>query len=268
MPRECPVCGSKVERAPEEAATRCINAECPAQVKARIRHFASKAAFDIDGLGEKLVSQLVEKGLVASFADLFELGRADVEALERMGPKSSENLVNAIDDRRKISLDRFLYALGIRHVGENVATLLADRFGSLEAVMNAPAGEIEAVEGIGPEIARSIRQFFDKEENRRIVRRLLEEVTIAPRSRAEAAAAEAETLAGKTFVLTGTLSAMTRNDAKARIQSLGGRVTGSVSGNTDYLVAGESAGSKLEKARKLGVTILTEDEILQMIEEA
>jgi DNA ligase (NAD+) len=267
MPKDCPVCGSKVERAPEEAATRCINAECPAQVKARIRHFAAKAAFDIDGLGEKLVNQLVEKGLVTSFADLFELGQADFEALERMGPKSSENLVNAINDRRTISLERFLYALGIRHVGENVATLLAAHFGSLAAVMDAPAGEIEAVEGIGPEIARSIRRFFDKEENRRVVNRLLEGVTIETRSRAEEAGNVAEALAGKTFVLTGTLSAMTRNDARERIQSLGGRVTGSVSGNTDYLVAGEAAGSKLDKAQKLGVTVLTEDTFLQMIEE-
>ncbi len=269
MPKACPVCGSQVERPPEEAATRCINAECPAQVKGRIRHFASKAAFDIDGLGEKLVNQLVEKGLVSSFADLFDLGQADFEALERMGPKSSENLVNAINDRRKISLERFLYALGIRHVGENVATLLAVHFGTLEAVMDAPTEEIEAVEGIGPEIARSIRQFFDKEENRRVVHRLIEGgVTIKPRIQAAEAKGGAEALAGKAFVLTGTLSGMTRNEAKTRIQSLGGRVTGSVSGNTDYVVAGESAGSKLDKARKLGVTVLTEDEFLQMIEEA
>jgi len=269
MPKDCPVCGSKVERAPEEAATRCINAECPAQVKARIRHFASKAAFDIDGLGEKLVNQMVEKGLVKSFADLFDLGQADFEALERMGPKSSGNLVNAIDDRRTISLERFLYALGIRHVGENVATLLATHFGGLERVMDAPAEEIEAVEGIGPEIARSIRRFFDKEENRRVVHRLIGGgVTIEARVQAEEAKEGAETLAGKTFVLTGTLSGMTRNEAKARIQSLGGRATGSVSGNTDYVVAGEAARSKLDKAGKLGVAVLTEDEFLKMIEEA
>lgn len=268
MPKTCPVCGSKVERAPEEAATRCINAECPAQVKGRIRHFASKAAFDIDGLGEKLVDQLVEKGLIKSFADLFDLSQADLEALERMGPKSSENLVNAINDRRTISLERFLYALGIRHVGENVATLLADRFGRLEAVMDAPTENIEAVEGIGPEIARSIRQFFDKEENRRVVRRLIDGgVTVKARVQADEASEGVETLGGKTFVLTGTLSGMTRNEAKTRIQSLGGRVTGSVSGNTDYVVSGEAPGSKLDKARKLGVAVLTEDEFLRMIEE-
>ncbi len=268
MPRDCPVCGSKVERAPEEAVTRCLNAECPAQVKGRIRHFASKAAFDIDGLGEKLVNQLVEKGLVSSFADLFELGQSDFEALERMGPKSSENLVIAINNRRKISLERFLYALGIRHVGENVATLLADRFDRLERVMDAPAEEIEAVEGIGPEIARSIRRFFDKEENRRIVGRLVEGgVTIETRSQEEKGDDGAEPLADKTFVLTGALSTMTRNEAKARIQALGGRMTGSVSGNTDFVVAGESAGSKLDKARKLGVTVLNEDEFLQMTDD-
>jgi DNA ligase (NAD+) len=165
-------------------------------------------------------------------------------------------------------LERFLYALGIRHVGENAASLLAVHFGNLEAVMDAPAEDIEAVEGIGPEIARSVRQFFDKEENRRVVRRLIEGgVTIERRVQADEANEGAEALVGKTLVLTGTLSGMTRNEAKARIQSLGGRVTGSVSGNTDYVVAGESAGSKLDKAKKLGVAVLTEDEFLRMIEE-
>ena len=268
MPETCPACGAKVERPPEEAVARCINLSCPAQIKGRIRHFGGKGAFDIDGLGTKLVEQLVDRGLVAEPADLFRLDAEGLAAMDRMGPKSAANLIRALETSRRIGLDRFLYALGIRHVGETVARLLAERFGTLEAVMNAPLDDLAAVEGIGPEIAESARRFFDRPENRESVERL-RAAGVEPVSRepTENLAPADSPLTGKTVVLTGALSGMTRSEAKNRVLAAGGRVAGAVSKKTDYVVAGDRPGSKADRARELGVTLLDEPAFLALLSE-
>jgi len=254
MPVSCPVCGSPVVRMEGEAATRCINASCSAQVKERIKHFASKAAFDIDGLGDKLVDQLVAEGLVSSYADLFNLDVAILTGLERMGTKSAENLINAIAASKQINFARFLYALGIRHVGEHVAVLLANQFDSLERLAASSEENLTAIEGIGPIVARSIVDFFKQDENLDTMRRILQSGV-----RIEfGTSIIRKSLAGRTFVLTGALETMTRQRAKEMITAAGGKVGGSVSRNTDFIVAGESPGSKLAKAQELGVEILDE----------
>lgn len=254
MPADCPVCGSPVVRMAGEAATRCINASCSAQLKERIKHFASKAAFDIDGLGDKLVDQLVAEGLVSNYADLFNLELETLAGLERMGPKSAENLINAIAASKKISFARFLYSLGIRHIGEHAAALLANQFDSLEQLAAGSEEMLTAIEGIGPIVARSIVNFFRQAENLDTIRRLLQSgVQIE-----SAKPVTRKSLAGRTFILTGALATMTRQQAKEMITAAGGKVSGSVSRNTDFIVVGESPGSKLTKARQLGVEILDE----------
>ena len=254
MPSACPICDSRVIRMEGEAATRCINSACSAQVKERIKHFASKSAFDIDGLGNKLIDQLVDKQLLRSFAGIFTLDETVLSELERMGAKSAANLINAIENAKSIPLSRFLYALGIRHVGEHVAALLADHFLELDALMNCSREELEAVEGIGPIVADSIIRFFEQQRNRRIINQMLASgvklETIAPK--------KAGKLDGQTFVLTGKLESYTRSQAKALIEAAGGKVSGSVSGKTDYVVSGDAAGSKLTRANELGVKIIDE----------
>jgi len=264
MPKKCPVCGGDVIREEDEAVIRCNNINCPAQVRERIRHFASKGAFDIDGMGDKLVEQMTAKGLLNSYADIFYLTKEKIETLERMGPKSAENLINAIDASKKITLDRFLSALGIRHVGENIADILANKFGNLDKILSASVEELENVEGIGHEIAKSIRGFFDQDENRKTIQKILDGgVQISSVQKTEEK--EKGSLQGKVFVLTGTLEGMTRDQAKAAIESAGGKVTGSVSKNTDYVVAGESPGSKIDKAKKLGIEIIDEEALKDLI---
>jgi DNA ligase (NAD+) len=254
MPGRCPVCDSPVVRISGEAATRCINSSCSAQVKERIKHFASKAAFDIDGFGTKLIDQLVDKKLLSSFADIFKLDKNTLSQLERMGAKSAENLITAIEHSKSIAFARFLYALGIRHVGEHVAALLAGHFHDLRMLMECPREELESIEGIGPIVAESIVNFFNQEINRQIINQLFESgvklETAAYRS--------TDKLKGRVFVLTGALQNLTRFQAKALIEGAGGKVSGSVSGKTDYVVAGESPGSKLTRARELGVTVIDE----------
>ena len=254
MPGRCPVCDSPVVRISGEAATRCINSSCSAQVKERIKHFASKAAFDIDGFGTKLIDQLVDKKLLSSFADIFKLDKNTLSQLERMGAKSAENLITAIEHSKSIAFARFLYALGIRHVGEHVAALLAGHFHDLRMLMECPREELESIEGIGPIVAESIVNFFNQEINRQIINQLFESgvklETAAYRS--------TDKLKGRVFVLTGALQNLTRFQAKALIEGAGGKVSGSVSGNTDYVVAGESPGSKLTRAMELGVTVIDE----------
>lgn len=261
MPQTCPSCGAAVERVPGEAVSRCINVNCPAQIKGRIRHFAAKGAFDIDGLGVKLIDQLVERQLVRSYADIFHLDEPSLSSLDRMGPKSAKNLVAAIQASRRLLLSRFIYALGIRHVGENIAHILAVRFGNLDRLMSAPSEELAEIDGIGPEIAGAVRHFFDQEENRDAVCRLLESGV----SFKEEAVRAADRLEGKTFVLTGILATMTRNEAKKRIEANGGRVTGSVSRQTDYLLAGSDPGSKLAKAQALDIQIIDESDLEKML---
>jgi DNA ligase (NAD+) len=266
MPVHCPVCRSLVQRLEGESAVKCVNAACPAQVKERIRHFASKKGFDIDGLGKKLVEQLVDEGLLTSFADLFTLKQETLVPLERLAEKSAGNLVTAIDNARQIPLHRFIFALGIDHTGEHAARLLARTFDTLGDLMAASREDLEAIHGLGTITADAIAGFFENSENRALITRLTDSGVHIVNSPAEPAESKDHVFAGKTLVLTGTLAAMTRSEAKARLQALGARVTGSVSKNTDYLVAGKEAGSKLAKAKDLGVPVLDEDRFLALME--
>jgi DNA ligase (NAD+) len=261
MPDKCPVCASPVVRLPGEAAHRCTNPNCPAQIKEAIRHFASKGAMDIEGLGEKLIDQLVDKGLIRDYGDLYYLKREDLIPLERMAEKSADNLIQAIERSKKPPLNRFLYALGIRHVGEHLAALLAQHFGSLKVLMEVSEGELLAIREIGPQVARSIRTFFDNPRNREVIEKILS----AGVKLQEGKAAGKRPLAGKTFVLTGRLSAMSRDQAKKKIEELGGKAAAQVSSKVDYLVVGEEPGSKLDRARELNIPILDEKEFLELL---
>jgi DNA ligase (NAD+) len=257
LPAHCPVCGAATVRLEGEVVTRCPNLDCPAQLKNNLRHLAGRGALDVDGLGEKLVDQLVEKGLVARVSDLFALDAATLAGLERMGEKSAANLVASLERARSTTLERFLLALGIRHVGETVAELLARRFGDLDPLLAASADELEATEGVGPTIAESVARFFADPRNRAEIERLRE---LGVRwEKAEPASAPREgPLAGKTLVLTGTLPVWSRGEAKRRIEAAGGKVASAVSKKTDYVVAGADPGGKLRKAEELGVPVLDE----------
>jgi DNA ligase (NAD+) len=255
MPLSCPVCESSVIRSENEAALRCINTSCPAQVKERIKHFASKGAFDIDGLGEKLIEQLVDKDLLFSYADIFRLNEDMLKNLDRMGSKSAGNIVRAIKGSKRITLNRLIYALGIRHVGEHVAGILANALKSFDKLRSARSDELTAIDGVGPVVAESIVAFFEKNENRKIVDDMIDSGVQILRDVNQ----KDNLLSGKVFVLTGTLETLTRDEAKKAIERAGGKVTGSVSRNTDYLVAGASPGSKLKRAQELGVEIIDEE---------
>jgi DNA ligase (NAD+) len=257
LPALCPACGSETVRLEGEAATRCANLDCPAQLKNNLRHLAGRSALDVDGLGEKLVDQLVEAGLVARLSDIFTLEEEALVGLERMGAKSAANLVAALRRARATTLQRLMIALGIRHVGTTVADLLATHFGTLEALMNAQSEAIAAIEGVGPTIAESVSRFMTDPGNRREIERLLELGVAIEVSPLGDEAAQSRFLDGFTFVLTGTLSAP-RGEFKQRIEAAGGKVTGSVSRKTSYVVAGEAPGSKVEKASSLGVEVLDE----------
>ncbi len=267
MPATCPACGSQTIRSSLEnsdkleSALRCFNVRCPAQLKENIIHFASKRAFDIEGLGEKLAGQLVDAGLLTSYADIFQLTIEKLLTLSRMGQKSAENLISAIEKSKKIQLSRFLYSLGIRHVGENIADILARKWGSLNGVMQQSPESLSAVDGIGKTIAESIAGFFSNPGNREILDKI-QESGVEIRSDSPVVH---NTLEGRSFVLTGTLPSLTRTQAKDLIEAAGGKVTGAVSRNTTYLVAGEAAGSKLEAARKLGVEIIDEPVLMKLL---
>jgi len=263
MPTVCPVCGGAANREEGEAVRRCINASCPAQLKERIRHFGSKTAMDIEHLGDKVADQLVDQGLTHDVADLYDLGLEQVMNLERMAEKSAQNLILAIEKSKSRPLSAVVFALGIRHVGEATARGLANHFGSIDAIMAAGEEDLADVEDVGPVVAKSVAGFFKSESNRELVRRLREAgVSMAHEESAEQADPR---FAGKTFVLTGTLSSMTRERAKALIMERGGKVASSVSTKTDMVVAGDAAGSKLNKADKLGIPVLGEDEFLDML---
>jgi DNA ligase (NAD+) len=257
MPEHCPVCGGNVVRTEGEADHRCVNANCPAKLQGTILHFASRHVMDIDGLGEALVNQLTERGLVKNVADLYKLTKDDLLKLERMGEKSAENVLGEIEASKKLPLERVIYGLGIRFVGERTAQFLAEHFGSLDAIMNASAEELEEVNEVGPRIAESIVEFFADEHNRKLVADLRKAGLTFTGQKKE----KGTKLAGKTFVLTGTLTRHTRDEAKKMIEDAGGRVSGSVSKKTDYVVAGADAGSKLDKARELGVSVIGEEEM-------
>ncbi len=264
-PTRCPVCGSGVHREPGEVILRCVNPNCPAQLQQSLHHFARRGVMNIGGLGPALIEQLTQTGMVRDLADLYEkLDLEPLAALERMGEKSARNLIAQIDKSRANPLWRLIYGLGIRFVGERTAELLAERFGSLEALMGASEGELEQVEEVGPRIAAAIRIFFSEPANRDLVRRL-RAAGLDPRQEPRAPRVP-QTLAGKKLVLTGTLPHFSREAMKARIEAAGGKVSGSVSAKTDYVVAGEEAGSKLDKARELGVTVLDEAGIEALLE--
>ncbi len=264
MPDKCPVCGSDVVRLPGESATRCTGGLfCPAQRREAIRHFASRRAMDIDGLGDKLVQQLDEHGLVRDLADLYRLDVEAVAALERMGRKSAENLMRQLESGKKPSLARFLYALGIKDVGEATAQTLADHLHSLQAIMQAGVEQLQQVPDVGPVVAQSIYAFFREKHNRDVIAKLkkagVKPIDVAVRPSAK------RPLENKTFVLSGTLASMARDQAKVRLQALGAKVAGSVSKKTDYVVVGSDPGSKAARAAELGVTTLDEKQFLKLI---
>jgi DNA ligase (NAD+) len=261
MPEHCPVCGGNVVRTPGEADHRCVNANCAAKLQGTILHFASRHVMDIDGLGEALVSQLTERGMVKNVADLYRLTKDDLLKLERMGDKSAQNVLDEITDSKKLPLERVIYGLGIRFVGERTAQFLAEHFGSLDAIMKASAEELQEVNEVGPRIAESIVEFFSDEHNRQLVNGLRKAGLTLTGLKKE----KGTKLAGKTFVLTGTLAHYSRDDAKKLIEDAGGRVSGSVSKKTDYVVAGADAGSKLDKAKELGVAVIGEDEMKRLV---
>ena len=266
MPATCPVCGSHVVRLPDEAAARCSGGLfCPAQRKQAILHFASRRALDIEGMGDKLVDQLVDKELVHTPADIYRLGMNALASLDRMAEKSAGNLLSAIEASKKTTLARFVYALGIRNVGEATAKELARHFGSLDPLMAANEDALQQVPDIGPVVAQSIAQFFGEPHNREVIAQLI--AAGVHWNEGEGVPASTSTISGKTFVLTGTLPTLTRDEAKEKIEALGGKVSGSVSGKTGYVVAGADPGSKLAKAQELGVTILDEPGLMALLEE-
>jgi DNA ligase (NAD+) len=261
FPTTCPVCNEPVKRIEGEAVQRCTNRVCPAKVAGRLRHFATRTAMDIDGLGDKLCEAMVEKELVTSVAGLYALNLATFTSLERMGEKSAQNLLEAIARSKDTTLRRFIYALGIPDVGEATAKTLAEHFREVRALMDASLEELQRVKDIGPEMAASIRGYFDDSDNRDVVQALLA-AGVKP---APPELVAAGPFIGKTIVLTGTLATMGRDDAKEAIEKRGGKVSGSVSKKTDFLVAGEEAGSKLTKAKELGVKVLTEAEFTALL---
>lgn len=260
-PENCPQCGSAVVRIADEVAVRCMGLACPPQFRESIMHFASRNAMDIEGLGEKFIEQLLSLGLVSSVADLYCLTRDDLMKFERMGEKLASNLLAAIEASKQRDLGRFIFALGIRHVGERTAKSLAQAFGSLENLELATFEELVSIRDIGATVAQSIRTFFDNQGNIAVIRRMLE-AGVTPAAEQKKVGGR---FTGKSFVFTGALSRFTRDEARILVENEGGHAVGSVSKKTDYVVAGEEAGSKLAKARELGVTVLTEDEFLELV---
>jgi DNA ligase (NAD+) len=264
MPRNCPVCGSAAVREEDEADYRCTGGLfCSAQRKQAILHFAQRRAVEIEGLGDKLVDQLVDSGVVKTLPDLYRLGLNALASLERMADKSAQNIVDALEHSKRTTLPRFLFGLGIRHVGEATAKALARHFGKLDAIMQASVEQLLEVADIGPVVAQSIRTFFEQPHNREVVEQL--RACGVNWEEGEAAVREVLPLAGKTFVITGTLPSLSRDQAKELLESAGAKVAGSVSKKTDFVVAGEEAGSKLDKARELGVAVIDEARMKEML---
>ena len=262
MPERCPVCGGKVVRTPGEADHRCVNANCPAKLRETILHFAARSVMNIDGMGDALVNQLTERRLVNNVADIYRITKDDLLKLERMGDKSAQNVLNEIEASKKLPLQRVIYGLGIRFVGERTAEFLAEHFGSLDSIMNASEEELEQVNEVGPRIAQSIAEFFQEPRNRDLVEQLRNAGLTLKGKRKE----RGTKLAGQTFVLTGTLAHYSRDQAKKMIEDAGGRVASSVSKKTDFVIAGADAGSKLDKARELGVKIVDEKGMKALLE--
>ncbi len=269
MPDTCPVCSHPVLREKQDRShiNRCVNISCKAQLKERIRHFVSKKAFDIDGMGKKIVDQFVDQGVIASFPDIFLLEAGQLAGLDRFAEKSAQNLVDAVNASRRISLRRFIYALGIVHTGEHAARVLSEAYPSLEALMAASAEELETIHGIGVETAAAVSAFFLNPEHQRLIDKLLEAGVSIAEQQASVTQSEPSYFSGKRVVLTGTLHSMPRSRVKNILESAGASVTGSVSSKTDLLVAGEKAGSKLAKAKALGVQIIDENRLVELLKE-
>ncbi|MDF2626057.1 MAG: ligA, partial [Kosakonia cowanii] len=267
FPAHCPVCGSDVERVEGEAVARCTGGLiCGAQRKESLKHFVSRRAMDVDGMGDKIIDQLVEKEYVHTPADLFRLTAGKLTGLDRMGPKSAQNVVNALEKAKETTFARFLYALGIREVGEATAAGLAAYFGTLDALIAASVDELQKVPDVGVVVAKHVHNFFSEESNRDVIRQLTEEVGIHWPAPLVVNAEEIDSpFAGKTVVLTGSLSQLSRDEAKERLTALGAKVAGSVSKKTDLVIAGEAAGSKLAKAQELGIAVIDEDEMIRLL---
>jgi DNA ligase (NAD+) len=261
MPEKCPECGTKVVRTEGEVDYRCVNANCPAKLRETILHFASRGVMNIDGMGDALVNQFTDRGLVKNVADIYKLTKGDLLSLERFADKSAQNILDEIEASKKLPLERVIYGLGIRFVGERTAQFLAEHFGSMDALMNAGEEELQEVNEVGPRIAKSIMEFFQEPKNRALIKQLQNLGLRLTGTRKE----RGTKLAGKTFVLTGTLAHYSRDEAKKLIEDAGGKVTGSVSKKTDYVVAGADAGSKLDKAKELGVAVIGEKEMERLL---
>src|SRR6185503_17321369 len=261
MPEKCPVCGGNIARTQGEVDYRCVNQKCPAKLRETILHFASRGVMNIDGMGDALVTQLTERGLVRDIADIYKVTKADLLSLERMGDKSAQNVLNEIERSKQLPLERVIFGLGIRFVGERTAQFLAEHFGDMNTLMNAGEEELQQVEEVGPRIAKSILEFFSEPKNRELV----EELRAAGLTLRGKKKERGTKLAGKTLVLTGTLPNLTRDEAKKMIEDAGGKVTGSVSKKTDYVVAGSEAGSKLDKAKELGVAVIDEEQMRELL---
>jgi DNA ligase (NAD+) len=254
MPEKCPVCGGQVVRTEGEADHRCVNADCPAKLRETILHFASRGVMNIEGMGDALVNQLTDRGLVKHVADIYRLTKADLLSLERMGEKSAQNILDEIEASKKLPLERVIFGLGIRMVGERTAQFLAEHFGSMDGLMNATEAELQQVNEVGPRIAQSLVEFFQEAKNRALLRELQERGLKLTGVRKQ----RGTLLSGKTFVITGTLAHYSREEAKKLLEDAGGKVTGSVSKKTDYVLAGAEAGSKLDKAKELDVSVIDE----------
>ncbi|HUR36697.1 MAG TPA: NAD-dependent DNA ligase LigA [Terriglobales bacterium] len=261
MPAKCPVCGGKVVRVEGEADHRCVNAACPAKLREEILHFASRGVMNIEGMGESLVNQLADAGLVKTVADIFDLTEEKLLTLDRMGKKSAQNVLAQIERAKSLPLERVIYGLGIRMVGERTAELLAEHFGSMDKLIAATEEELTEVTEVGPRVSASLREFFDEPRNRQLLERLRK----AGLQFKGVAKERGTQLAGRTFVITGTLPNHSRDEAKALIENAGGKTSGSVSKKTDFVLAGEEAGSKLDKAKELGVTVIDEAQLLKML---
>jgi len=262
MPKRCPVCGGDVHRAEGEVAYRCVNAACPARLKESLLHFAGRRAMNIDGLGDKLVDQLVDKGLVRDVADLYSLTPDQLANLERMGEKSAQNVLDEIEKSKKAELTRVIFALGVRFVGDRTAQFLADHFGSLDRLAKAREEELYEVEEVGPRVAEAILEFFREKRNLAVLEKLRKAGFQLEQKKLRKAEGK---LAGKQFVLTGTLPRYSRDETTRMIEEAGGRVIGSVSKKTDYVVVGSDPGSKLDKAKSLGVKTIDEVELLRLL---
>jgi DNA ligase (NAD+) len=262
MPDLCPVCGSKVERPEGEAVHRCTGLACPAQIKEHLAHFASKGAMDIDGLGYKFLEQMVDKGIIHDQADLYRLKKENLMEMDRMGDKLAQNLLDAIDKSRKPALANLIYALGIRNVGEHLATVLARNFKSVDNLATQNVEDLTQVHEIGPVVAESIYNFFHNPKNLTVLEKLKKGGVVFPEEKTQF---EETPLTGKTFVLTGGLDSMARDEARKIIEASGGRVSSSVSKKTDFIVVGKDPGSKYREARRLGIKTLSEEEFKKMI---